>query len=533
MSVGTTASDMMNATVPTVFEITSAFNQTGNDTAAGKTMLDLDWLNNDLENLTTSFNSTGNETIDGRTMFYFPGMTHNIPPMDEEHATSFMIILILIVFMVLCAAIYKFWVLPNRRTRATDTDTESKFRLMENNENGEESPNAYDDDQDPLLPRQASRNKELFQISERVELGMMAKMFFNRYGIILFYACMVIYLYGDLAIYAVAVPKNVVSILCNNLTCRPNMTLPDNNLNLPCTPGFHSKFLERSSRRTVYHMVLGVFIGILGPFAFFDVSKTKLLQLVTSLVRWISFLSMIILAIMRIANGNSVTPVVADISAVPNLFGVAVYSFMCQHSLPALLTPISRKSKLTKMLTGDFLLVLTFYMLLCITAAFCFDHKTIQDLYTLNFLLDCQVCSSDFLRYFLALFPVLTLSTSFPIITVTLRNNLRSLFAMDDDQRLVWKIFFPILAMGPPIILAFFTDNLESLVGITGSYAGAGIQYVIPVALVYYARKSVAALDPQAKNPHRLRINSNWTIIVVLIWTVLAISFVTYNHIVD
>ena len=140
-------------------------------------------------------------------------------------------------------------------------------------------------------------------------------------------------------------------------------------------------------------MVLGVFIGILGPFAFFDVSKTKLLQLVTSLVRWISFLSMIILgkeriqsiflllissAIMRIANGNSVTPVVADISAVPNLFGVAVYSFMCQHSLPALLTPISRKSKLTKMLTGDFLLVLTFYMLLCMTAAFCFDHKTIQ-----------------------------------------------------------------------------------------------------------------------------------------------------------
>ena len=64
---------------------------------------------------------------------------------------------------------------------------------------------------------------------------MMAKMFFNRSGAALFYACMVIYLYGDLAIYAVAVPKNVVSILCNNLTCRPNMTLPDNNLSLPCS----------------------------------------------------------------------------------------------------------------------------------------------------------------------------------------------------------------------------------------------------------------------------------------------------------
>ena len=35
-----------------------------------------------------------------------------------------------------------------------------------NGDNGDESPNSYDDDQDPLLPRQASRNKELFQISE-------------------------------------------------------------------------------------------------------------------------------------------------------------------------------------------------------------------------------------------------------------------------------------------------------------------------------------------------------------------------------
>lgn len=87
---------------------------------------------------------------------------------------------------------------------------------------------------------------------------------------------------------------------------------------------------------------------------------------------------MTFLAIMRIANGHSVTPVVADISAVPNLFGVAVYSFMCQHSLPALLTPISQKSKLTSMFVGDFIVVLTFYMLLCLTAAFCFDHKTIQ-----------------------------------------------------------------------------------------------------------------------------------------------------------
>jgi len=76
------------------------------------------------------------------------------------------------------------------------------------------------------------------------------------------------------------------------------------------------------------------FICLLGPFAFFDVSKTKLLQLFTSALRWTSFISMIVLSIIRIAGGHYVTPVGANFAQIPNLFGVAVYSFMCQHSLP-------------------------------------------------------------------------------------------------------------------------------------------------------------------------------------------------------
>lgn len=37
----------------------------------------------------------------------------------------------------------------------------------------------------------------------------------------------------------------------------------------------------------------------------------------------------------------------------------------------------------------------------------------------------CDVTDVTFIRYFLGLFPVLTLSTSFPIIAVTLKNNLK------------------------------------------------------------------------------------------------------------
>ena len=50
---------------------------------------------------------------------------------------------------------------------------------------------------------------------------------------------------------------------------------------------------------------------------------------------------------------------------------------------------------------------------------------------------------------------------------------------------------FPLLALIPPTAIAMVTHSLELLVGITGSYAGAGIQYVVPAALVYQARQQV------------------------------------------
>ena len=36
------------------------------------------------------------------------------------------------------------------------------------------------------------------------------------------------------------------------------------------------------------------------------------------------------------------------------------------------------------------------------------------------------------------------------------------------------KVVFPLMALIPPVVLALATNSLEFLVGITGSYAGAG-----------------------------------------------------------
>ena len=159
-------------------------------------------------------------------------------------------------------------------------------------------------------------------------------------------------------------------------------------------------------------------------------------------------------------------------------------------------------------------------------------------MYTLNFRPHgCEPLTSVVpIQYFLVLFPVFTLSTNFPIIAITLRNNLAAMFAMIfSNNRAVMssfiiKIVCPVLALLPPIVVALGTNKVEVLVGITGSYAGAAIQYVIPATLVYLARKDFVAIGGvyQHKSPFS---HKGW-IVLTFTWTFVAVVFVTVNHVI-
>lgn len=92
----------------------------------------------------------------------------------------------------------------------------------------------------------------------------------------------------------------------------------------------------------------------------------------------------------------SLQPPSSNIAGVPNLFGVCVYSFMCHHSLPGLVTPISNKRSLYSLMMGDYCLILAFYFLLAYTGIFAFTD--INDLYTLNFQVTFTLCFSPYLN---------------------------------------------------------------------------------------------------------------------------------------
>ena len=65
-----------------------------------------------------------------------------------------------------------------------------------------------------------------YEITEITEMGKMASVFFSQTGRNMFYLCLAIYLYGDLAIYAAAIAKSIRDVACTYKP--PNITSPLN-----------------------------------------------------------------------------------------------------------------------------------------------------------------------------------------------------------------------------------------------------------------------------------------------------------------
>lgn len=209
---------------------------------------------------------------------------------------------------------------------------------------------------------------------------------------------------------------------------------------------------------------------------------------------------------------------------------------MCHHSIPSIIAPIRKKDKLASLFAYDYICIALFYLLLSLTAVFTFN--TFEDLYTLNFrpktqCLDTDICAPKVLAYFIALFPVFTLSSSFPIIGITLRNNLETVIKscikdIKPKQRIILVLFVLIL----PCTISVVTENINFLVGFTGSYAGVAVQYVIPALLVYNARRQAQLkLRKPIQFSNQSFFQSKYWVFTVLLWAWLAIIITTLYHI--
>lgn len=435
---------------------------------------------------------------------------------------SFMNATYVIETMACANAVYKWKILQTiKRESIQDHDHDS---------DEEPSQHAYGDLEEPLVCGESMPSR-YYSLDRRVELGEMANLFFNQTGRIMFFCTLCVYLYGDLSIYAAAVAKSFMDVVCSAVPT--NMTDSSEWEQLPCFNSTSPSELAYS-RLQVYRVALLTFFGAMGPFVFFNVQKTKYLQLFTSGMRWLAFAIMISMAIRLLATrGPQGHPPAFAVPGLPPLFGACVYSFMCHHSLPGLVSPIRGKNRLGPHLALDYALITVFYLLLAFSGAFAFAH--LSDLYTLNFVpKDNENIFLEIVEYFLALFPVFTLSTTFPIIAITLRNNLQSLFL--DTSRLESynfvsrKLVFPIVSVIPPLLLTYFLEDISILIEFTGSYAGTGIQYLIPTFLVMTARRHCSnLLGLGVVNKYKSPFSNGAWGVFVLIWSFVCLILVSVN----
>ncbi|KAH8293953.1 hypothetical protein KR054_006969 [Drosophila jambulina] len=448
----------------------------------------------------------------------------------------------------------------NWQTLQALRQSRSSAESSENDENADEVSLASGTDQVGDFERVplTIQNREFhyYQLSHKFELGEMASLFFNEFGRIMFYLCLIVYLYGDLSIYSAAVARSLRDVVCDqtNGTDTNNLMIwPGDFKNNTARPCWREHTISRLS---MYRVFLIGFTLIFGPFAAFNVQKTKYLQMLTAAFRWLgkysqtftivrthqfyfsAFTLMICISLkLLITRGAKGHPESFNVYGIPSLFGACVYSFMCHHSLPSLLAPLKHKSMVSKILSIDYIVICAFYILLAMTGIFAFER--IEDLYTLDFL-PYDVTYIDFwsgllicIDYFLALFPIFTLSTSFPIVAITLKNNLQALFldmSQYESYSLLVRLMFPLFAIIPPFCITYFTESLSSLVAFTGTYAGTGIQYLIPIFLVYFARKTCSELlGSGVINQFQSPFKSSAWLVFVLIWSILCVCLVSIN----
>jgi hypothetical protein len=211
-----------------------------------------------------------------------------------------------------------------------------------------------------LLPHQP-----VCHLERRIEVGLMAELLTGSIGNKIFYFILCIYLFGDLSIYAVYVPNSLVAVT-----------------------GSFDLGSWHLSEDTAYYIFVALFVLITAPFCFFDFQKTKYLQFTTMFCRNAAFAAMVVIAIIGMGKGEGADVdhlKLANFGQFPVLFGSSIYAFMCHHSIPGLLAPVSPKRGINILFALDFFAIFCAYILLAYTGVFSYGDVPIASTYTTFF----------------------------------------------------------------------------------------------------------------------------------------------------
>ena len=181
------------------------------------------------------------------------------------------------------------------------------------------------------------------------------------------------------------------------------------------------------------------------------------------------------------------------------------FSMLFQHSVPGLMAAVDpNQRKSVKHVFGAALISSALlYIVLGVTMALYFGASILpsSNLNFVNFnfglstVHENNTMLANIISYVIVLFPVVGSISVYPLITITLSNNLHvstsrwTGWAQDDQKaKIIWRLVAGI----PPILLSLVVRNLSTIIQFSGIFA-VPIAYLFPALLQLYSKKGTEA----------------------------------------
>ncbi|ETW01385.1 hypothetical protein H310_06934 [Aphanomyces invadans] len=296
-------------------------------------------------------------------------------------------------------------------------------------------------------------------------------------------------------------------------------------------------------------LVAVVFGLVVVPLSCVDLNEQIHVQVVMAIVRFVALTTMIVSAFVALFVDSQDSGTSSPISQGPPyasdvpwinldsfglLFSTTVFSQLFQHSVPGLLAPLARKDQpKAPSIFGYALLTTTcFYLALSLSCCYYFGPK-ISSSVNLNWAsfswgIDGAIpIWAKFLSLLVVLFPALDTLSVFPLIAITLGDNL----AASLKGRVVWlnhkRLVCRLIASIPPLIVAVLVTDLSVTLQFSGIF-GLYVAFITPALLQLFSQRE----DPRP-NVYSGRFSSEGYIFAVLgfggVALIIAIVQVVYN----
>eukprot|EP01116_Phalansterium_solitarium_P023285 TRINITY_DN8089_c0_g1_i2.p1 TRINITY_DN8089_c0_g1~~TRINITY_DN8089_c0_g1_i2.p1 ORF type:complete len:549 (-),score=173.15 TRINITY_DN8089_c0_g1_i2:427-2073(-) len=365
---------------------------------------------------------------------------------------------------------------------------------------GGEAPCSTDNDDEEARLNYGAAPCNQLSTTRRYDMSYMFEYFFGLKGLIVCQAALSFYTYSILWAYSAVFASTVASLFYQfaySAEC-----------DIYAEPSYGCN--------VAYYVSVVVFACYVLPMACLDVGEQASVQIFLTIYRFSAFAVMLATVFVALASGNPYVAIgqqpvstyaIAKWGGFGTMFTSAIVALCMHYTTADIVHPITDKKNAQRALMGSMVTSIGFYLLIGLVCA-CYFGQGALPLVTLNWTEytgrgggwqpipegEKRVWWSILVQFWVMLFPVFDMASVYPLVCVTLANNLYA----STPKRLqnavperVRRYFFRFGASIPPLVLSVAVRKLNVILEFTGVVSFV-LNFFMPCILALFTWRRVA-----------------------------------------